>query len=78
MSELSPLGCEIPEPADRVRAVHFAVFPDSPIDDNVTVPPGTEGTITRVRLNVGQIGVTWDNGSTIMLLTTQDRWEIVR
>lgn len=43
------------------------------VDDNVTVPPGTEGTVTFID-GIGQIKVAWDNGSSIGLLDA-DQWE---
>lgn len=43
------------------------------IDDNVTVPPGTEGTVSFID-DSGQIKVDWDNGSCLGLLP-EDEWE---
>lgn len=40
-------------------------------DDNVTVPPGTEGTVDFVGVNPH---VQWDNGRSLALLG-RDRWE---
>jgi hypothetical protein len=65
---------EKPEIGARVRAVKFCYRPgvDS-IDDNVTVPPGTEGTVHHFD-DAGTIFVKWDNGSSIGLLDA-DEWE---
>lgn len=46
------------------------------VDDNVTVPPGTEGTVRLVD-EAGSIAVRWDNGSLISLLPALDEWELV-
>lgn len=75
---------------DRLRAVRFAVDrpgrPDEEglihdtagavvsIDDNVTVPPGTCGTVTDVD-DGGTIHVNWDNGRRLGLLPGRDEWE---
>lgn len=59
---------------DRVRAVHFA--PCESIDDNQTVPPGTEGTVTFID-DAGTVHVAWDNGSRLGLLPDADKWEIL-
>lgn len=45
------------------------------IDDNVTVPPGTEGTVDSVD-DAGTIHVDWDNGSRIGLLPKRDVFEV--
>lgn len=62
----------MPRPGDRVAAVNFA--PSTVIDDNVTVPPGTYGTVWMA--DDLQIGVQWDNGSTINLVPG-DEWEVI-
>lgn len=75
---------------DRVRARRFAVsHPGTPdahglirdehgdvltVDDNVTVPPGTLGTVDSID-DGGTIHVVWDNGSRLGLLPGQDEWE---
>ena len=46
------------------------------IDDNVTVPPGTCGTVRRVD-DLGTVHVQWDNGSGIGLIPDLDEWERV-
>lgn len=77
-------------PGDRVVAVRFAVdrpgAPDADglirdaagavvsVDDNVTVPPGTEGTVTDVD-DGGTVHVRWDNGRRLGLLPGRDEWE---
>lgn len=63
-----------PEPGTRVRAIRFTIE-NSSIDDNLTVPPGTEGTVRLVD-HVGTIHVLWDNGTYLGLLKGQDQWEI--
>jgi hypothetical protein len=63
---------EFPE-GTRVRAVSWA--PSEMIDDNVTVPPGTEGTV-RWSDDAGTVFTEWDNGARIGF-TTLDRVERV-
>lgn len=62
------------EPGTRVRAIRFTTE-NSSIDDNLTVPPGTEGTVTMVD-HVGTIHVLWDNRTRLGLLKGRDQWEI--
>ena len=57
---------------DRVKAVHFG--PSKVIDDNITVPPGTQGTVHHID-DAGTVFVRWDNGSTIGLLPGTDQWK---
>ncbi len=64
---LFPLG-------SRVRAVRFAVEPGG-IDDNETVPPGTEGVVTGSPDDTGTVPVRWDNGRTLGFLAKD---EVVR
>lgn len=80
-------------PGERVRAIRFAVdhagTPDADglirdasgavvtVDDNVTVPPGTLGTVTDVD-DAGTVHVTWDNGHRVGLLPDRDEWERLR
>lgn len=75
---------------DRVRLIHFHVSAEGPrdehglirdahgdvitIDDNVTVPPGTKGTVDSID-GIGSIHVRWDNGSRLALLPGYDEWE---
>ena len=51
------------------------------VDDNVTVPPGTEGTVTDVLTELDgkayQISVVWDNGSRLSLMAGVDHYELV-
>jgi hypothetical protein len=63
-----------PQIGQRVRAVHFG--PSKVIDDNLTVPPGTLGTVDHID-DAGTIFVQWDNGSGIGLVPEHDRWEVV-
>lgn len=47
-------------------------------DDNLLVPPGTEGTVTELspqKYGPDQVAVKWDNGSSLMLLADVDEWE---
>lgn len=76
----------------RVRIVAWAVSADGPrdeyglirdgagdvvtIDDNVTVPPGTEGTVHHLD-DTGTVFVKWDNGAGLGMLPGVDRWEQV-
>lgn len=76
----------------RVRVLRWAVSADGPrdahglirdaagevvtIDDNVTVPPGTLGTVTSID-DTGTLHVEWDNGSRLGLIAGQDEWEPV-
>jgi hypothetical protein len=49
-------------------------------DDPNPLPPGSEGTINYVGKFPGegqQIGVTWDSGSTLMLIVGVDEFELV-
>jgi Domain of unknown function (DUF4314) len=46
----------------RVRAVQFHYTPGDWVDDNTTVPAGTEGTVADVA-DDGQVKVNWDNGA---------------
>lgn len=77
---------------DRVRVLRWAVSADGPrdenglirdaagevvtIDDNVTVPPGTEGTVQSTD-DTGTVHVEWDNGSRLGLIAGRDEWEPV-
>lgn len=62
----------LPSPGDRIAAVRWA--PSAVIDDNITVPPGTEGTVEHA--DELQVWVKWDNGSTINLVPG-DQWRKV-
>lgn len=64
---LSPL----PEPGDRVRII--GVMPNDP----APLPVGTEGRVNEVHPEVGQIWMEWDNGSRLILLTS-DPYTIIR
>lgn len=86
-------GCPL-KVGDRVRVLRWHVDADGPrdefglirdeagdvvtIDDNVTVPPGTEGTVALVKDDVGQVHVRWDNGARLALMSGFDEWEPVR
>lgn len=75
---------------ERVRVLRWAVSADGPrdehglirnasgevvtIDDNVTVPPGTEGTVASID-DTGTLHVHWDNGARLGLIAEQDEWE---
>lgn len=51
------------------------------VDDNVTVPPGTEGTVLDVVTDTDgrafQLAVAWDNGSRLHMLAGVDEWDAV-
>lgn len=71
---------DFPPDGARIRAVSWA--PTPAIDDNVTVPPGTLGTVTGHYASrfdpLRQIHVKWDNGSTLSLVhgpNGTDQWE---
>ena len=72
------MAASLPEKGTRIRVVHWDTEHAS-VDDNKTVPPGTEGTVTGRSGHQGvggaQIWVNWDNGSTLMLLENYDQWE---
>lgn len=54
----------LPDVDDRVKMI--GLMPDDPNP----IPVGTEGTVIKVVPEVGQIYVHWDNGSKLILLTT--------
>lgn len=64
---------------DRVRIIRWATDGAS-IDDNETVPAGTEGTVSMLipefSFMAEQITVEWDNGAKLGLLE-EDEWEPV-
>jgi hypothetical protein len=62
----------LPKKGDRIEAVNFTY--STVIDDNVTVPPGTQGTVTWS--DDLQIGMKWDNGSTIQMVPG-DQWKVL-
>lgn len=62
----------LPAEGSRVELVRWA--PSEVIDDNLTVPPGTQGTV--VMANDLNICVRWDNGSGLNLQPV-DQWKPV-
>jgi hypothetical protein len=69
-SELNPRLKE----GDRVICYHM--------DGETGVPPGTEGTVTKISRDPFEpnddeliIGVNWDNGSTLALVSVTDAWK---
>lgn len=64
---------------DRVRIVKWAYGPNDSHDDNLSVPPGTEGTVKFVFGGDNrQIGVIWDNGSNLLLLEGLDQYQVIQ
>lgn len=60
---------------DRIVCYHM--------EDEVSVPPGTKGTVKKIQrdpfeLDEQIISVDWDNGSTLAMLSGQDRWKLVK
>lgn len=53
------------------------------MDDEISVPPGTKGTVTKVQQDPFDkdeilISVNWDNGSTLALLSGMDKWKLAK
>jgi len=51
------------------------------MEDEISVPPGTKGTVKKVTNDPFEpdgkiINVSWDNGSTLSLLSNHDRWKL--
>jgi hypothetical protein len=67
------------KPGTRVRVVRWSVSPGHH-DDNITVPPGTEGTVDRYKgpddVFGEQLLVFWDNGVQLAVLP-RDQIEVV-
>jgi hypothetical protein len=57
---------------DRVAAVYFA---EGRVDDNLTVPAGTEGSVMHVD-DIGTVHVAWDNGVRLGILL-EDKGRII-
>lgn len=71
---------ELPEKGTRLRVVKWG--PSQIIDDNGTVPPGTEGVVVggtpaTTLTPRGQIWVEWDGGAKLALLPGYDEYEVV-
>jgi hypothetical protein len=60
-AEAFPVGC-------RVRSVRLAFIPGKGVDDNIFVPPGTEGWVQDEPDAAGSIPVSWDNGAYLSFL----------
>jgi hypothetical protein len=63
------------EVGDRIMCLHM--------DNEVSVPPGTIGTVTKVQADPTMedtimISVKWDNGSSLSLLSDVDAWKKVK
>jgi hypothetical protein len=53
------------------------------MEGEISVPPGTKGTVTKVQRdpydeNDKLISVKWDNGSTMSLISSVDKWKLVK
>ena len=64
---MTTAGKTLPKPGDRIELV---AMPDDPHP----VAVGTKGTVQTVTPEVDQIGVKWDDGSTLFLIISVDRW----
>lgn len=64
------MSLPLPRPNDRIRVT--GLMPDDP----APIPIGACGTVTDVHPEVEQILVDWDNGRTLILLTT-DPFEVL-
>ena len=61
-------------PGTKVVAVRFSFKADDAIDDNRTVPPGTEGVVTDVD-DFGTVHVNWSNHRRLgVLVEDQIAW----
>jgi hypothetical protein len=59
---------------DRIELVRWG--PSSMVDDNLTVPPGTVGTVQGYHPGVNQVWVVWANGSSLNLMINHDTWRL--
>jgi hypothetical protein len=53
------------------------------MEDEISVPPGTKGVVKNITDDPFEreskiISVNWDNGSTLSLLSSVDRWKLVK
>jgi hypothetical protein len=53
------------------------------MEGEISVPPGTKGTVTKIQrdpydANDKLISVRWDNGSTMSLISSVDKWKLVK
>lgn len=53
------------------------------MEDEISVPPGTKGTVKNIVRDPFEpdseiISVEWDNGSTLALLSSHDRWKLAK
>ena len=53
------------------------------MEDEISVPPGTKGTVTKIQRDPFEkddniISVSWDNGSTLSLLSAVDKWKLAK
>lgn len=58
----------------RVRLIEFYVEEEG-TDDNLTIPPGTEGEI--ISQDSTSVRVKWDNGRNLGFLPDKDKIEII-
>ncbi len=59
---------DLPQRGDRIRLV-------STSDRYTRLVPGAEGIVNSV--NRYQVGIAWDDGSSLSLLPDEDRWEVL-
>ena len=62
------------KPGDKIRLLRM-------VEDPNPVEPGTTGTVTHItdlRTGEFQIGVHWDNGRTLSLITPVDKYVVIR
>ncbi len=71
---------DFPKPwqVERLRKIYpkgTVVVLQSMDDPYTKIPPGTKGTVEYVD-DAGSIGVAWENGSSLSLIPTEDRFTV--